>query len=491
MHSDSGSPFIKRFKINQRFYIYDVNTNHILEVDSPVYDIIGDYGLLTLDEIRQKYIPQYGAKCVEQALCEIENARKNENLFLSDKPQTLAFDISEDLQRYYGTAIESMTLEVTEYCNLRCHYCTCEYLRKGKRKRMSMQTAFDAIDFLYARSSSVKQRVLGFYGGEPLLEFELIKQCVNYARSKFGVDGIRFNITTNGTLIDEEKADYLAENRFNILVSIDGPKRIHNKHRVNKQGRGSYNSAIRGLRILLKKYHENAKDKVSINAVVTPPDDLNAIENLWHENPWLPADIRINVDFVSTKWTTFLQDYPCSEPQDTQRLENHMLSFKSNVLKGKPGASHVDSSLFENTLLRIYKRPFSPAPLKTYYPNGCCIPGLRKMFVKCDGNLYVCERAHGTPALGSLSAGFDYRVIRNIIDTYAQKSIRDCRSCWAVALCSLCYVRAYFNGFFSLEQKRIACTSVRKILEERMQLYCSILEQDKHALDYMESMEIG
>ncbi len=491
---DSQKPFIKRFKTPRKSFIYDVNTNRILEVDSPVYDILGDYGHLALDEIRQKYIPQYGAPCVEQALSEIEDARKSEHLFLPDRPQTLAFGLSpEELQRHYATKVSSITLEVTEHCNLRCHYCTWEYLRGAKRKRMSTQTAFTAINFLYSHSSSVEHRFLSFYGGEPLLEFELIKKCVNYARSKFGERDLRFSFTTNGTLIDEEKASYLADNQFNILVSIDGPKRIHDKHRIDKKGRGSYNRAVNGLRTLLKAYGENAGDKVGILMVVTPPYDFDAVNDLWKEQPWLPKNIRIQVNYVSTTWTTFLQDYSCNESQDIRHQsgeENLKSSFMTQILHREQETSPVAISLFEKGMLQIYKRPIWHAPRKTYYLNGCCIPGVRKLFVTCDGTLHMCERAHGAPALGSLSAGYNQSVIRNLINTYAQESIHDCKSCWAVALCTLCFAKAYFNGCFSLELKRKFCQQFRKHLEERLKLYCSILEENPHAFDYMKSMEL-
>ena len=485
-------PFIKRFKTPRALYVYDVNTNRILEVDGPVYDILGDYGHLTLDKIRQKYTPRYGASCVEQALTDIEDACKNENVFLPDRPQILDFGLSpEELQHQYETKVGCITLEVTEHCNLKCHYCTWEYLRTGKRKRMSVKTALTAIDFLRAHSSSVEQCSLGFYGGEPLLEFELIKQCVDYARSKFGDKGVRFHFTTNATLLDEEKAHYLAENQFGILVSIDGPAQIHNRHRVDKQGIGSYERAINGLRNLLKAYGENFNDKIGINAVVTPPNDLDAIYDLWKENPWLPKNIDINIDFVSATWTTFFQDYACEEENVYSKSRgNQLLSFKAKTVEGERAKPAVGRSLFEKALLRIYKRPLWQAPGKSYCLNGCCIPGVRKLLVGCDGTFYICESAHGVPPIGSLWDGYDYSVIQNIIDAYATESIRDCKNCWAVSLCNLCFAQAYFNGSFSLEHKRTFCQSVRESLEEKLKLYCSILEENKNALDYMKSMKL-
>ena len=496
MASNSQRPFIKRFKTQRAYYVYDVNTNRILTVDGVIYELLGDYGHLTLEEIRQKYTPRYGEQRVEQALDEIEDARNNENLFLPDRPQALSFGLTPDeLQHACTTKLGSMNLEVTEHCNLRCHYCTVEYNRTNERKRMSTKTALAAIDFFYTHSSDVsdiKWRFLGFYGGEPLLEFELIRRCVDYARAKFGSDGVRFTLTTNGVLLDENKAGYFAENQFNIFVSVDGPQRIHDKHRVDRAGNGSYERTINGLRSLLRAYGADAPGKVGIMMTATPPYDLDALNDLWEEQPWLPKNIYAHVSSVDTAWTNFLHDYPCNQSSDISRRskENQRLSFKRKALQEEPDASPISKSLFENDLLRIYKRSFFHAPRKFYYLNGCCFPGIRRLFVTCDGTFHICERTHGAPAIGSIWTGYDLSGIRGIIDDYAKESIHDCRRCWAVALCSLCFAQAYFNGKFSIEHKRKFCQSLRTSLEKRLKLYCSILEENPHAFDYMKEMEL-
>jgi len=391
----------------------------------------------------------------------------------------------------YENNIDTLTLEVTENCNLQCHYCPWEYLREGNRKSMSLQTAISAIDFMKNHSSSAGECSLGFYGGEPLIEFNIIKKCAEYARKKFVEKGIRIHFTTNATLVDEQKAKYLAENDFNILVSIDGPKHIHDKHRIDRQNKGSYDRSIKGLKILLNAY-KNKLNCLGINAVVTPPYNLNVIKELWKENPWIPKDIRLSVDFVSTAWTDFIQRYASNDIHNpTNDYKNQMKIFKTNVVHWNPEKSSVANSLFESAILRIYKRPIWKAPRKWYHLNGCCFPGLRKLYVGCDGKFYMCERAHGAPPIGSVSTGYDKQAIQNLIKTYAEESIIDCKNCWAVALCSICFARAYFDRKFLLEQKRKACNSARKNLKERLVLYCSILEENQHALDYMKSMEFA
>ena len=498
MTSNSKRPFIKRFKTHWGYYVYDINTNRVLTVDGVVYEILGDYGYLPLDEIRQKYTPKYGGSCVEHALDEIEDARNNENLFLSDRPQALSLGLTPvEFQRAYKTQLHQMILDITEFCNLRCHYCSREGMQTDagnyKRKSMSIQTAFAAINFFHAHSSQVedRDRALSFYGGEPLIEFNLIQRCVEYAQSKFGDEGVHFALTTNGVLLNENMAKYFAENRFNITVSVDGPQRIHDKYRIDWAGNGSYEQTINGLRLLYKTYGADAHSKILINMVVTPPYDLDALNDLWIEQSWLPKDIITVINYVETEGTNFLEEYPSFNQsyEIHHRTKRRALStFKRSCLNKESASTPVAKALNEISLLRIYKRPLTPAPRKVSPLNGCCVPGVRRIFVTCDGELKLCEKASGSPVLGSVN-GYDPRIMWSILDEYAKESIHDCRRCWAVNLCSICFDKAYRNGKFDITHKRAFCRSKRKQLAAGLKTFCSILERDRHALDYMEKIE--
>ncbi len=499
MASESQPPFIKRFKTSREWYVYDVNTNRILSVDGPVYDILGDYGRLTLAEIRQKHTARYGEPAVEKALAEIEAARASESLFLLDRPQALSIGLSqEEWQQACETQLGYVILELTERCNLRCHYCTPSHMQPNaatqERRRMSVQTAFKAIDFFHAHSSQVEYPALGFYGGEPLLEFDLMRQCVDYARAKFGDDRIRFSLTTNGIAIDEIRAKYLAEQDFGVLASIDGPRRIHDTHRVDVAGNGSYERAVSGLRILhaafYSAYGADAKDKIGINMVVTPPYDFDVLHDLWQEQPWLPKDIRTNVSYVDATWTDFFKEYPWKGPWEIHRRsrQRSLRAFRSSCLHKESPCSPVVKALFEPLLLRIYKRPIFQTARDVYHANGCCVLGVKKFFVTSDGAFRMCERAHGSPVLGSADAGYDFQAMWKVVTDYLTESLRDCRSCWAVDLCGLCFARAYRDGRFDREFKRESCHTMRKAIASRMRTYCSILRQDRRALSYMDEI---
>lgn len=494
MSSNMEAPFIKRFKTSRKHYVYDVNTNRLLEVEPPVYDVLGDYGQLSADELREKHSPAHGLEAVDQAISEIEEVRQNDGLLLSDRPETLFYEASrEEIESYYTEKLDNIVLGVTEHCNLSCQYCPWEHLRTGDRHRMPVQTALASIDFLREHSQAVDGSLfVSFYGGEPLLEFDLIRECVDYAEAQLG-DRCLFSVTTNGTLVDEERAEFLAEHEFKTIVSIDGPKRFHDRHRIDRHGKGSFDRATRGLQTLLHVYGELYEKKLKINTVVTPPYDYDAVGELWEELPWLPEDFNMMVSSVVTDFTDFLEDGARNRRPDVagRTMEHQKAVFKDALMDEAGEPSPIGISLFERGLLRIHARPFWPGPRTNYPLNGCCIPGTRKLYIETDGTFHVCERAHGTPAIGSLEEGFDDALVCDIIETYARESIGDCRSCWAVGMCNLCFNHAYVDGKFSLERKCRNCESVRKDLEQKLMLYCTIREEDEHALDYMQSMALS
>ena len=445
--------------------------------------------------LKEKHSLNYGDFRTSQAIEEIELAQKTEGLFSHHRPDAISCGITRtEFENAYSTHLHQMVLDVTEHCNLRCHYCSRDWNREGvgafERKRMSLQTAFSAIDFFEKHSSLEKDRALSFYGGEPLLEFDLIRRCVKYARSKFSGNGVHFALTTNGTLINEEVAKYLVENKFAITVSIDGPRLIHDRHRVDTEGMGCYDRAIAGLRQILEAYGTDALDKVLVNMVVTPPYDLDALSDLWKEQPWLPKEIITNINYAEVEGTNFREHYMSEQSMDFYRTTKRkaLSEFKNNCLDENSKTMPVPKALNELRLLRILKRPLIQEPRKTCPLNGCCILGVRRVFVTCDGQLKMCEKALETPVLGSLHSGYDPDKMWGLMEEYAQNSSSDCTRCWVVNLCTICFDKAYIGGKFDLEKKRAFCRRRRNQIAEDLKTYCSILEMDHNALNYMDQI---
>jgi len=388
-------------------------------------------------------------------------------------------------------------LEVTEKCNLRCRYCVYDPKEKGKRNHrnrdMSLDIAFKAIDLLERNSKYKDEVAVTFYGGESLLRFPFIKSCIEYSKRKLkGKKRIGFSITTNGTLITKKMADYFAGEGVSLNVSIDGPKDIHDSHRKDILGKGSFEKAIAGLKLLLNSYGKNS-EKISLSMVYTPSFSTKRIQrvlDLWNEYKWIPLQIPVNIT------------YPLSSPEGEKSFYKQKIDIDSSLwdfmrnkfvkdYKNKEKSFPMASHIIERDLASLFKRPIYSKPKNKYHLNGCCIPGSRKLFVEVNGTLRLCERIWDAPALGDVIKGIDIDLVRKIyVNEYAEKSLPMCAECWALNHCKICYIHAFKNGRFDSYMKEMNCRMTRIGIEENLKLYCQLLEIDENGLDYLSDYEI-
>lgn len=200
--------------------------------------------------------------------------------------------------------IQQVILEVTEQCNFRCKYCIYSENFNGNRnfgnKVMSRETAFKAVD--WAMANSGKKLSINFYGGEPLLNFSLIKAVIERSQKNKGDQELIYSFTSNMSLMTPEIAHYLSKvpNLF-IMASLDGPEDVHNAYRVYANSRPTFTDCLKGLKTLVSAY-EGKTIPVSINAVLTPPFDFEKLDrvNAFFESlDWLPENCTINVGYPS------------------------------------------------------------------------------------------------------------------------------------------------------------------------------------------------
>jgi uncharacterized protein len=354
---------------------------------------------------------------------------------------------------------------------------------------MSLETAFRAIDHLARNSVRCDQVGITFYGGEPLLRFSTIKECVEYARRTVANKVITYSVTTNATLLTPEMAKYFANEGFGINVSIDGPEDIHDQYRKDSNGNGSFLKTLVGLRRVIEAYDDHKK--VSLSMVYSPPfseEKVNRIAQLWDVYPWLPKDISISISYAERS--------PVLNNASTQpRMDYSLLAWaKENYLgaykKGEK-AHIIASSLIERNLARLHQRPIFTEPLGKYHLNGCCIPASRRLYVCVDGTFFICERIGLSPEVGSVFNGVDLeRVSSTYVDEYATRSLPTCAGCWALQLCSTCYAHSFQNGRFDLDYKGMSCWLQCNINEELLKLYCSLLETNENGLDHLMDWKI-
>jgi len=230
--------------MNNYFIVLDVNSGAIHIVDEIVYDIL-DYYKSEPQSIYDKLQSKYDKNDLEKALKEIQELEKNNLLYTEDIYENVASDIKNR-----GAVVKALCLHMAHDCNLRCTYCFAhDGTYKGEITLMPLDIGKKAIDFLLTNSGSRKNLEVDFFGGEPLLNFDVVKEIVTYAREKEKPLGknIRFTITTNGLLLDDEKTAYIQQNMHNVVLSLDGRKIVNDKMRKTINGESSYD-------IIMPKY---------------------------------------------------------------------------------------------------------------------------------------------------------------------------------------------------------------------------------------------
>ncbi len=248
---------IHQYKMGGYNIVLDSNSGSVHSVDEVAYDIIGMYESHTPEEITKEIVDRYGEKegvtpeDVAEVLNDIETLKKEGKLFSEDTYQNLAIDFKNR-----PTVIKAMCLHIAHDCNLACKYCFAgegEYC--GDRSLMSFEVGKQAFDFLIANSGTRKNLEVDFFGGEPLMNFEVVKQLVAYAREqeKIHNKNFRFTLTTNGVLLDEEVMDFANKEMYNVVLSLDGRKETNDRMRVSRNGKGSYDLIVPKFKEMVKR----------------------------------------------------------------------------------------------------------------------------------------------------------------------------------------------------------------------------------------------
>ena len=446
-------PFIQLFKTPRSQYVFDVNKNEMLPVSAEAFGFLKS----CMD----------GAANVEEAkLPEILELRQQGYLATESVVQDIYHPYTPYLSDFLGRKISQMTLQVTQGCNLRCKYCIYseeinQHQRSHSSKSMDWETAKKAVDFLYAHSIDSDRVTIGFYGGEPLLNLPLIKQVIAYSRELFDGKEIGYTITTNGTLLTDEIMHFLADEDINLMISLDGPKEIHDRNRVFAGGGGTFDTIMKNLE-RFKKIAPEYFEHILFSMVMDPANDFDCIN-----------EISISVEDFNThnlNATIVDRDYDekkvaFSEEYIWKSRYQTFLAFLS--ILGRFPEEHV-SAISRNSaaiLIRDSEHTDVFGGLhKIDAPSGPCIPGQKRLFVNTDGNLFPCERVSETSpvmCIGSLDTGFDFEKAANLLNVGAITKDA-CRNCWAIRHCTSCAKKADIGeSALSPQYKLSHCEAVR------------------------------
>jgi uncharacterized protein len=485
------------FNVGNDIYIYDRYSNEFLNIDEVTEKILDD--TYSLDFKPTNY--EFDAEDVLKRYKEIERAKADYDIL---KPFTIPqMSISkgkttvEKLQGKINGQASNLVFCTTENCNLRCKYCIysgsySNSTRVHNNKQLEWNIAQKAIDqyVKISEKTEATNRFISFYGGEPLLNFEIIKQTVDYTIDR-GID-VQFSLNTNLILVNEEIIKFLIDNKFAISVSIDGPKCIHDAYRVSNNEKKSYSIVFQNLQKIKDIDSSYFKNKIIINVVIVPHNyDLDILDNYFNSDIFNDFDTgRIKPLQINSEENSFFSQYDYFGFMNKfNKYTLHKFIYAHKTGKTDFSDMKVSYQYHIRGFKQIYFREMNRMNEYDYFwPNGICLPGLRSLFVSTDGYYYPCEKMndHNSLIIGSVFEGFDIENTVKLIDEYATKSLPLCKHCWAYRFCDVCFMSSQISGRYCQTRKVQFCNGMKRSIYNLFHSYISIVKENPGAFCYLD-----
>lgn len=438
-----------------KFKAKDINI--LLDVNSGAVHVIDDVTYALLDLLQAPFPSECPAECVEKLSGDYpeEEIREAYSDILELYENKLLY--SEDVYGDYAdTAVESpikaLCLHIAHDCNLRCKYCFASTGDFGTgRKLMPFETGKAAIDFLLEHSAGRENLEVDFFGGEPLMNFEVVKQIVAYARSreKECEKHFRFTITTNGMLLTDEVIDFINREMYNVVLSIDGRKEVNDRLRIRVDGSGSYDRIINRYRKLVQ---ERREQEYYVRGTYTRYN-LDFSEDVLHL--YEAGFDQISVEPVMESPDV---EYAITEA-DLEQIyaEYDKLVDRIQEIKKQNGSIN-----FFHFMIDLDQGPCVIKRLRG------CGSGNEYVAITPDGDIYPCHQfvGHEEYRMGNLEEGSFNTDIKHEFAGCHVYSKSSCQDCWAKFYCSGgCNANNYiFNGDIH-DSYELSCKIMRKRLE--------------------------
>ena len=446
---------IHQYKLGGYHIVLDICSGSVHAVDDVAYDIIAAYQSQSRDEIitamAEKYVGADGITKddVEECYDQVTALKDMGKLFTPDTFEPMA----DTLKKKTAGVVKALCLHIAHTCNLNCAYCFASQGKyHGERALMSFEVGKQALDFLVANSGNRHNLEVDFFGGEPLMNFDVVKQLVAYARSieKEHNKNFRFTLTTNGVLIDDDVIDFANKEMSNVVLSLDGRKEVHDRFRVDYAGNGSYDNIV-------PKFQKLVEARGGKNYYMRG--------TFTHHNPDFLEDIKQMLDLGFDELS--MEPVVCAAGDPSELTE----ADKAVVL-----------DQYEKLAELMIERDKQGEPFTFYHymidlKGGPCVykrisgcgSGTEYMAVTPWGDLYPCHQFVGDDKylLGNVFDGVKNTAIQDEFLKCNVYSRKECQDCWAKLYCSGgCAANAYHatgsvNGVYEygcdLFRKRMEC----------------------------------
>jgi uncharacterized protein len=491
------SPLILKFQTCKGRYAYDAYTDAILKLDPVCFALLDfiEHGprCTVPSAIADKYPPQEVAESRSRLELLFNKSAVFRPVSINSRLASPEF-VARHLKRIAGT-FNHLILEVTQNCNLRCRYCVFSGRHAGMRHHNDLTMTWDvarkAIDFFLANPvHQAPSQHISFYGGEPTLNMGLVRQCVEYARSR--VPNITFGLTTNGTLLTEQVTSFLTAYDFTLYVSLDGPSAIHDRARTFRGGGGTFDVISRNLNALKTFAPEYYAKRVVIQCTMSPGVDVftlldffaGASDLIGGTTPIIGLEVGQTGDGLSAaQLAEFKSNFTALEERYLQK-----------VVRADRGDTEfaILRGIFEKPYLFIHRRIQHPNGRgEDFHTWGTCVPANYRLLVRADGTFLPCVKCNDTLDIGNVEKGLDWAKICEIYRAYHDLHQHECRTCWAMNLCTSCIaLDTQRTGNFEASLYQPRCEDERRYWKEKLTTYASVLEQNPTAFDHLYEVTI-
>ncbi|MCD8231885.1 MAG: thioether cross-link-forming SCIFF peptide maturase [Clostridiales bacterium] len=447
---------VHQYKNNGYNIVLDVNSGSVHVVDDATYEIIALYEEHSKEEIVDRLSVCYPADELAEAYDEVAQLVRDGVLFTEDEYEDYIMDFKKR-----PTVVKALCLHIAHDCNLACRYCFAEEGEyHGRRELMSAEVGKRALDFLIANSGHRRNLEVDFFGGEPLMNWEVVKELVAYGREqeKIHDKNFRFTLTTNGVLLNDEIMEFANREMANVVLSIDGRKAVHDHMRPFRKGQGSYDLIVPKFQKFAESRHQ---EKYYVRGTYTHYN-LDFSEDVLHL-----ADLGFQQISVEPVVAEDSEAYALREEDLPQLFEEYDKLAAEMVRRNAEGRGFN----FFHFMIDLEGGPCVAKRL-----SGCG-SGTEYLAVTPWGDLYPCHQFVGNEdfLMGNVWDGVTRTDIRDefkCCNVYAKEK---CRNCFARFYCSGgCAANSYhFKGNINdaydigceLQKKRIECAIMIKAAE--------------------------
>jgi uncharacterized protein len=472
------------FTIGTDHYAYDLHTQQILAVEPELAAVLR------------------GERGTAAARAVLRRAQAEEGLFLTRRPRLVPWQTEPGTEVDQG--LQHLVLTVTEACNLRCAYCLhgadLDWVRSHGARRMSVEAALQATAYFLDRRDAARAPVISFYGGEALLNFEVVKAVVAAVREHpKGAEAI-FAIDTNGVLLDNAVLDLAVQENIHLQISLDGPQPIHDRYRIEAGGQPTFARIMTNIGRALD-LDPTAASRLTYVVTLAPPVDLMAVADLFAVFPpyverGVAAQPRVTVNFANLKnqdWAPDQEEAVGLSPVAEQVENARDIYLEAFAIGERQSLSPVIRALFEPELIRFHHRFRGPIG-ESYTPGANCRPGRRKLHVAVDGNFHPCERTGDVMSIGTIDSGITTEKVESLYSSFHDALRGRCGDCWALRMCNICFAAQAENvGLvgYKFPVPEAACQSVRSHKEKLLKMMVRILEMPPETRSWLDQSELS